>query len=64
MVRVSLQDEDLLDADSIGTATVSSAQIQAALVAAGTYWVRVEEMTFKQLLAIGIQVTPAATVGR
>lgn len=62
MVRVSLQDEDLLNHDSIGVATVSGPQIQAAFAAGGTYWVRFEEMTFRQLLAIGIQVTSAGSV--
>lgn len=58
MVRVTLLDEDLVNDDAIGAATVSGTQIQAALAAGGTYWVRVEGMTFMQLLAIGIQVTP------
>ena len=58
MVRVTLLDEDLLNHDAIGVATISGAQIQAAFAAGGTYWIRVEQMTLNQLLAIGIQVTP------
>jgi len=57
MVRVTLLDEDLVDDDAIGIATVPGAQLQAALAAGGTYWVRVEQMTQNQLLAIGVQVT-------
>jgi hypothetical protein len=58
MVRVTLLDEDVVDDDGIGIATISGAQIQAAMNAGGTYWIRVEEMTANQLLAIAIQVTP------
>jgi hypothetical protein len=57
MVRLTLFDEDLVYDDAIGVATISGAQIKAALAAGGTYWVRTDEMTVKQLLAIGIQVT-------
>lgn len=60
MVRVTLFDEDLADHDAIGVATISGPQIQAALAAGGTYWIRVEQMTVNQLLAIGIQVTPGS----
>jgi hypothetical protein len=59
MVRVTLMDEDLIQDDAIGVATISGAQIKAAFAAGGTYWVRTDEMTVKQILAIGIQVTPA-----
>jgi hypothetical protein len=59
MVRVTLIDEDLIDDDdAIGVATISGSQIQGALAAGGTQWIRVEQMTLNQLLAIGIQVTP------
>ena len=57
MVRVTLLDEDLVHDDAIGIATIPGTQLQAALAAGGTYWVRVEQMTQNQLLAIGVQVT-------
>lgn len=56
-VRVRLLDEDLANHDAIGEATISYAEILNALAAGGTYWVRVENQTLRQLLAIGIQVT-------
>ena len=57
MVRVTLLDEDLVNDDAIGIATIPASQLQAALAAGGTYWVRVDQMTQNQLLAIGVQVT-------
>jgi hypothetical protein len=59
MIRVTLMDEDLVYDDAIGVATISGAQVRAAFAAGGTYWVRTDEMTVRQILAIGIQVTPA-----
>jgi hypothetical protein len=56
-VRVRLVDEDLVNHDAIGAATISYTEIVNALAAGGTYWVRVENQTLRQLLAIGIQVT-------
>lgn len=61
MIRLTLMDEDLIYDDAIGVATISGAEIRAAFAAGGTYWVRTDEMTIKQILAIGIQVTPART---
>jgi hypothetical protein len=60
LVRVTLTDEDLALNDDIGTATVKHGDILAAWTAQGTYWVRVDDQTQKQLLAIAIQVTTAA----
>jgi hypothetical protein len=56
-VRVLLLDEDFDADDSIGEATISGADIQAALSNGGTYWVRVETQTLRTILAIGIQVS-------
>ena len=61
MIRLTLMDEDLIYDDAIGVATISGADIKAAFAAGGTTWVRTDGMTVKQILAIGIQVTPART---
>jgi hypothetical protein len=56
-VRVLLLDEDLVNDDAIGEATISGADIQAALTSGGTFWVRVETQTLRTILAIAIQVS-------
>jgi len=56
-VRVTLYDEDLSLNDDIGTATINYPELLAAWESGKSYWVRVEDQTQGQLLAVEIQVS-------
>lgn len=56
-VRITLWDEDLVNDDDMGILTLDGSAIGAAWEAGGTYWVRVENQTQKQVLAVALQVT-------
>jgi hypothetical protein len=59
-VRVKLQDEDLVEPDDIGTATIKYEDLLVAWKAQDSHWVRVDAQTNKQLLAVQIQVSGIA----
>jgi hypothetical protein len=59
-VRVTLQDEDLVNPDDIGKATIKYEDLLAAWKAKDSHWVRVDGQTNKQLLAVQVQVSGIA----
>jgi hypothetical protein len=58
-VRVKIKDADLVEDDDVGVATLVGSDIYQAWLDGRTYWVRVDEQTNRQLLAVAIQVTTA-----
>lgn len=58
-VRVDVKDEDLLNDDDVGVATINGNDLYQAWLDGRTYWVRVEGQTYNQLLAVAVQVTSA-----
>jgi hypothetical protein len=56
-VRVTLYDEDLALNDDIGTATITYDDILEAWTAGDSHWIRVEDQTNEQLIAVQIQVS-------
>lgn len=56
-VRLTLRDEDLVTDDDMGICTLDGEDIAAAWQNGGTFWVRVETQTQKQVLAVALQVT-------
>jgi hypothetical protein len=56
-VRVTVLDEDLASNDNIGVATINFDDLKEAWDAQDSHWVRVDDQTNGQLLALQVQVT-------
>jgi hypothetical protein len=59
-VRVTLKDEDIANPDDIGTATINYEDLVEAWTAQDSHWVRVDDQTNRQLLAVQVQVSGVA----
>jgi hypothetical protein len=59
-VRVTLKDDDLVNPDDIGTATINYEALVKAWTAQDSHWVRVDDQTNRQLLSVQVQVSGVA----
>jgi len=56
-IRVNVRDEDIALHDDIGTATLNYDDLLEAWLAQDSHWIRVEDQTNEQLIAVQVQVS-------